>query len=115
LVTFGIIVTLVIRGIDIVNQVRLMIVLALALAASPIPQAFSAPGVQSWNRNCIRFYNEWKKKRNHKAFAVSTWQSSQSCGGAWGARSKKAAEEGARKWCKKYSTEGGSCRVTASE
>ena len=102
-------------GSDIVKQARFLLVLGLALIVSPVPQAISAPGVQSWNRNCIRFYSEWKKKRNHKAFAVSTWQSSQSCGGAWGARSKKAAEEGARKWCKKHSAEGGSCRVTASE
>ena len=78
-------------------------------------QVYAAPGVSSWNRTCIRFYKEWQKKPKHKAFAVSKARDSESCGGTWGAPSKKAAEEGARKWCVKGAIDGAFCRVTASE
>ncbi len=77
--------------------------------------SWAAPGVSSWNRNCIKFYKEWQKKPKHRAFAVSRATGQESCGGTWGAPSKKAAEEGARKWCSKGSVDGANCRVTASE
>ena len=79
-----------------------------------IPDASSAPGVQSWNRPCIKFYAEWKKKPNHKAFAVSTTDYQQSCGGSWGAGSLKAAIESAKTWCRKHA-EGSACVITKSE
>ena len=79
-----------------------------------VPDVSSAPGVQPWNRPCIRFYSEWKKKPNHKAFAVATSNYQQSCGGSWGAKSVKAAQDAAKKWCKR-SAEGASCVITKSE
>lgn len=78
------------------------------------PEASSAPGVQSWNRPCIKFYSQWKKKPNHKAFAVSTTDVHQSCGGSWGEPSVKAAIESAKKWCKR-SAEGSACVITKTE
>lgn len=79
-----------------------------------VPVASSAPGVQSWNRPCIKFYAQWKKKPNHKAFAVSTTDNQQSCGGSWGEKSTKAAIESARKWCKRHA-QGSPCVITKSE
>lgn len=88
---------------------------ALALLFLTIPDASAAPGVQPWNRACIKFYSEWQKKPKHKAFAVATSDYHQSCGGSWAAGSVKAAEEAARKWCKRSSERGASCRITKSE
>ena len=79
-----------------------------------VPEASSAPGVQSWNRPCNRFYAQWKKKPNHKAFAVSTTDYQQACGGSWGEPSVKAAIESAKKWCKR-SAEGSPCVITKTE
>ena len=79
-----------------------------------VPVASSAPGVQTWNRPCIKFYAQWKKKPNHKAFAVSTTDYQQSCGGSWGERSVEAAIESAKKWCKKHA-ESSACVITKSE
>lgn len=89
--------------------------LGLMMATLPTAQAFAAPGVSPWNRDCIRIYSQWKKKPKHKAFAVIRVDNTESCGATWGAPSRKAAEESARKWCKKVTFGGGTCRVTASE
>ena len=94
---------------------KLKLLLAIScITFMMVPDASSAPGVQPWNRPCIKFYAEWKKKPNHKAFAVATSETNQSCGGSWGERSIKAAEDSAKKWCKIHS-EGTSCAVTKSE
>ncbi len=77
--------------------------------------AHAAPGVQNWNRFCIKFYADWKMKPKHRAFAVSTAENWQSCGGSWGYETKEQARAAAHKWCKKYSEGGASCRVTAVE
>ena len=89
--------------------------LAVMAAMLPAAEAMAAPGVSSWNRNCIRIYNQWKKKPKHKAFAVIRVDNTESCGSTWGAPSRKAAEASAQKWCKKATFGGGTCRVTASE
>jgi hypothetical protein len=92
--------------------------LALAMGytlALQVNEVSAAPGVSPWNQNCIKFYKQWKKKAKHKAFAVSRSDYQESCGGTWGAKSKKAAEDGARKWYKKGSVGGASCRITDSE
>jgi hypothetical protein len=63
----------------------------------------------SWNQECKKLFRQYKKKPNHKAFAVSDASSSsmaQSCGSQWSAPSKKAAEAGAIRWCR----EGGGSR-----
>jgi hypothetical protein len=79
-----------------------------------VSDAISAPGVRSWNRPCIKFYSQWQKKPNHKAFAVSTTEYQQSCGGSWGEKSLKAAIDSAKRWCKKHA-EGAPCVITKSE
>ena len=91
-----------------------LLVAVLGLSLLDMPTSFAAPGVSTWNRNCNRFYLEWQKKPKHKAFAVATSSSEESCGGSWGASSIKAAEEAARKWCKKSATDA-RCRITKSE
>lgn len=89
----------------------LLVAAGLLLSASP---SLAAPGVSIWNRECIRFYRQWKTKPNHKAFAVSTSTSGEGCGAVWGSRSLKEAEEGARKWCRRGAEDGAHCRITES-
>ena len=97
------------------NNMKLKFLLATTLTGLlMVPHASAAPGVQPWNRPCIKFYAEWKKKPNHKAFAVVTSDYEQSCGGSWGNASKAAAEESAKKWCRK-SSPGLGCAVTDSQ
>ncbi len=94
---------------------RILFIAAPAFMLMTVPDASAAPGVQPWNRPCIKFYSEWQKKPKHRAFAVATSDYQQSCGGSWGAGSVKAAEEAAKKWCKRASERGAACRITKSE
>jgi hypothetical protein len=68
----------------------------------------------SWNQECKKLFRQYKKKPRHKAFAVSDANSSsmtQSCGSAWSAPSKAAAEAAAKRWCR----EGGGSRCVIKE
>ena len=91
-----------------------LLIAVFGLSLLDSPSSFAAPGVASWNSSCSRFYSRWKKKPNHKAFAVATSSTEQSCGGSWGANSIKAAEDSARQWCKKSATDA-HCIITKSE
>ena len=73
--------------------------------------------IEIWNMPCQKLLKSYKTKPAHKAFAVSYLSSGsgggQSCGAAWGASSKKAAEGAAIKQCK--SNVAGSCGINRSE
>jgi hypothetical protein len=63
-----------------------------------VPEAFAIP---SWNKSCVKAYQDWQKKPGHKAFAMtSSGPRGQNCGYSWGAASKEAAERDAIQGCK---------------
>lgn len=94
---------------------RLILCLVLGIVSFESMEALAAPGVHPRNIPCIKFYNEWKKKPKHRAFAVATSSEAQACGGSWGHRSKEAAIADAKKWCKKAALENAACNVTKAE
>ena len=57
--------------------------------------------IPSWNKPCVKAYQDWQKKSGHKAFAMtSTGPRGQNCGYSWDAATKEAAERDAIKGCK---------------
>ena len=70
-------------------------VVALALTTSKVD------AIPSWNKWCVKAYDDWKKKPRHKAFALSSGgMQGQNCGTAWAAGSKEIAEREALKRCR---------------
>ena len=88
---------------------------ALALGLPHPPAA--AQGVEFWNKECRKLLKQYDGKPRHKAFAASNMgaggRQGQACGIAWGAGSKKQAEEFAIKVCR--SQKSGNCWVTRSD
>jgi hypothetical protein len=77
----------------------LMALLASVLLLVSITAEVSA--IPSWNKPCLKAYQDWQKKSGHKAFAMtSAGPSGQNCGYSWGGATKDAAEREAIKGCK---------------
>jgi hypothetical protein len=69
--------------------------LIMALLASVflvVSMTAEASAIPSWNKPCVKAYQDWQKKSGHKAFAItSTGPRGQNCGYSWGAATKEAA------------------------
>jgi hypothetical protein len=73
----------------------------LASVVLLVPLTAQALAIPSWNKPCVKAYQDWQKKSGHKAFAMtSSGPRGQNCGYSWGAATKDAAERDAIKGCK---------------
>jgi len=97
------------------SQAKFMGLLGVVFLSATLPARGQSPEI--WNKPCQKLLKSYETKPAHKAFAISYLSSGsgggQSCGAAWGASSKKAAEAAAIKQCK--SNVAGSCGISRSE
>ena len=96
----------------------IQILFAFGFLANPMFPSIPADaeaGLRHWNRTCIRYFKEWKKKPRHKAFVVATTDNYQTCGFSWGHPSIEIAKKEGLNWCKKYPNAGANCVITKAE
>lgn len=97
------------------SQICVVSVLGMGVVAAPTLTYGQA--LETWNQPCQKLLKQYKSAPGHKAFSVSNISSGsgggQSCGAAWGARSKKEAEAAAIKQCRMNVA--GSCGINRSE
>lgn len=92
------------------RSIIMMVGLALIAGTTLMPQKLEA---RIWSFECRQLFNNWKKKKRHKAFVMGHRGDTEFCGSSWSKKSKKAAINSAVSACKRAGAS--NCTVRAAE